>query len=232
MGTLIVNPYLNKRIVTGGLVLHLDAGNSLSYPGSGTTWFDLSGNGNNGTLTNGPTFDAANGGSVVFDGVNDYVICSSSITYPSNNLTAEVWAYTDVTEDSITFSHYNAQQNRGWLLFFKSDGTVAVDGRESSTYRSVPSTGFTYTPGAWVHMVFTQQLGTWSIYANGIFRNSANFNNVNLSNSLRPTVGAASGNQTISLLDGGVAIARIYNRALTAAEINQNFQATRGRFGI
>jgi len=60
-------------IVENGLVLYLDAANRRSYPGSGTTWFDLSGNGNNGTLTNGPTFDSANGGSISFDGVNDYV---------------------------------------------------------------------------------------------------------------------------------------------------------------
>ena len=63
----------NPRIVTDGLVLLLDAGNTKSYPGTGTTWTDISRNGNNGTLTNGPTFDSANGGSLVFDGVDDYV---------------------------------------------------------------------------------------------------------------------------------------------------------------
>ena len=61
------------KIVTNGLVLYLDAANKKSYPGSGTTWTDLSGNNNTGTLTNGPTFDSNNGGSIVFDGTNDYV---------------------------------------------------------------------------------------------------------------------------------------------------------------
>lgn len=60
-------------IVTDGLVLCLDAANPKSYPGSGTAWMDLSGNGNNGTLTNGPTYNSGNKGSIVFDGVNDYV---------------------------------------------------------------------------------------------------------------------------------------------------------------
>jgi len=73
----------NPRIVTDGLVLALDAGNTKSYPGSGTTWTDLSGNGNTGTLTNGPTFDSANGGSIVFDGTNDYVQVTGSITVTS-----------------------------------------------------------------------------------------------------------------------------------------------------
>jgi hypothetical protein len=63
----------NPRTITDGLVLCLDAANSKSYPGSGTTWTDLSGLGNTGTLTNGPTYSSANGGSLVFDGVNDYV---------------------------------------------------------------------------------------------------------------------------------------------------------------
>jgi len=63
----------SPRIITDGLVLCLDAGNPKSYPGSGTTWTDLSGNGNNGTLTNGPTYNSGNLGSLVFDGVNDYV---------------------------------------------------------------------------------------------------------------------------------------------------------------
>ena len=61
------------HIITDGLVIALDAANTKSYPGSGTTWSDLSGNSNNGTLTNGPTFNSRNGGSIVFDGVDDYV---------------------------------------------------------------------------------------------------------------------------------------------------------------
>ena len=73
-------------IVTNGLVLCLDAGNQLSYPGTGTTWNDLSRNGNNGTLTNGPVFNS--GGSMVFDGVNDY--CAFNY-YPSDIVSVSVW---------------------------------------------------------------------------------------------------------------------------------------------
>jgi hypothetical protein len=70
--------YASGKIVTSGLVLALDAADKNSYPGSGTTWTDLSGNGNNGTLVNGPTFSSANGGSIVFDGVDDYVTCGTN----------------------------------------------------------------------------------------------------------------------------------------------------------
>ena len=69
----------SPKIVTNGLVLCLDAGNNKSYPGSGTTWNDLSGNNNTGSLVNGPTFTGSFGGSVAFDGVNDYVACPTSL---------------------------------------------------------------------------------------------------------------------------------------------------------
>jgi hypothetical protein len=64
--------YAFGKIVTNGLVLALDAADKNSYPGSGTTWRDMSGNNSNSTLTNSPTFNSANGGSIVFDGVDDY----------------------------------------------------------------------------------------------------------------------------------------------------------------
>ena len=70
---------VRPSIVTSGLVLNLDAANMKSYPRSGTTWRDLSGLGNNGTLTNGPTFNSQNGGSIVFDGVDDYASINNTI---------------------------------------------------------------------------------------------------------------------------------------------------------
>ena len=81
----------NPRVVTDGLVLCLDAGNVKSYPGSGTTWTDLSGKGNTGTLTNGPTYSSANGGSIVFDGVDDRVSGTSFNT--GQNFTINAWIY-------------------------------------------------------------------------------------------------------------------------------------------
>ena len=79
----------NPKIVTDGLVLALDAANVKSYPGSGTTWTDMSGNGNNVTLTNGPTFSSDNGGSIVFDGVNDTATLSNPSTL--SNYTLSLW---------------------------------------------------------------------------------------------------------------------------------------------
>jgi hypothetical protein len=86
------------KAVNTELVVCLDAGNLKSYVGSGTTWNDLTKNGRNGTLTNGPTFSGANGGTIVFDGTNDYVAVTPMYNFAtSNQLTAIIWAKSAVS---------------------------------------------------------------------------------------------------------------------------------------
>jgi hypothetical protein len=79
------------NIVTDGLVLALDAANTKSYPGSGTVWKDLSGNGNNGTLINGPTFDTGNLGSIEFDGVDDWTSFGNILNTGTSDFTISAW---------------------------------------------------------------------------------------------------------------------------------------------
>ena len=94
----------SPKIVTDGLVLCLDAASRKSYPGSGTTWFDRSGNGNNGTLTNGPTFSSDNGGSIVFDGTNDYVNCGTTLgNFGTSNFTINFFFKTSTSLHPRTF---------------------------------------------------------------------------------------------------------------------------------
>jgi len=75
------------KIITSGCVLSLDAADKLSYKGSGTSWYDLSGNNTTATLTNGPTFNAANMGSIVFDGTDDKVTISNEFIF-------HLWSFT------------------------------------------------------------------------------------------------------------------------------------------
>ena len=93
----------SPRIVIDGLVLALDAGNTKSYSGSGTAWTDTVG-GNHGTLTNGPTFSSLNGGSIVFDGTNDYVqvSASSDLNFGTGNFTIEGWFNKGATTTYLT----------------------------------------------------------------------------------------------------------------------------------
>ena len=82
------------------LILNLDAGNPSSYPGSGTTWFDLTSNNNNGILINGPTFDSGNGGSITFDGIDDYVDCGDIEMDGFTGLTVEAWCKSNIIDSN------------------------------------------------------------------------------------------------------------------------------------
>ena len=85
----------SPKIVTDDLVLYYDAANTKSYPGTGTTWTDLSGNGVTGTLVNGATFNSGNGGYIVFDGANDYVSTINDIVLEEEDFTMGFWAFAD-----------------------------------------------------------------------------------------------------------------------------------------
>ena len=127
----------SPKISTDGLVLCLDAANTKSYSGSGTVWSDLSRGGNNGTLTNGPTFNSGNGGSIVFDGVNDYVDCGvSNISLPIN-ITLISWIYQStttgyrniITKEGATFTDLDygfTTSPNGNLYFWFHNGSYRI----------------------------------------------------------------------------------------------------------
>ena len=118
----------SPRIVTDGLVFCVDAGDKMSYPGAGTTWTDLSKNRNNGTLTNGPTFNSANGGSISLDGSNDYISVGSFNEDSSQDLSVMVWVY-PIALDGGNFGGYDYSwiinkrdegNDKQWQMYFRS----------------------------------------------------------------------------------------------------------------
>ena len=239
-------------IVTSGLVLHLDAGNAASYPGSGTAWTDLSGNGNNGTLTNGPIFSAANVGQIVFDGTNDFVAIagSSSLAFNTGDFTIETWfRLSSVTTDFdyIYSVGYGTSQHNEYSLRFGNSGfgnrlQFAVDASSDSTTYSFPEDK-TALLNTWVQFVHTREGGINRAFINGSARN---FNNgiiptIYPLNSFNSSLGSAT--QFSSSLARAQtfgdfyapmsnAIFRIYNRALSASEVTQNWNTNRGSFGL
>jgi hypothetical protein len=213
----------NPKIVTNGLVLCLDAGNSKSYPGTGTTWTDLSGNGNNGTLTDGPTYSSSNGGSIVFDGTNDYIDLgnTTSSQFPHN----QPWTFSlvgRVISQNSTFAGFLVKGSSvgSGVLFFYNSNFLYI--KHNNSQPSVPINGTTPFSITWVH----DGNGTTSIYLNGAY------------NKAGPTM--ASTETTNPLLlgrgdeFGNVAIYNClkYNRALSPQEIRGNFNSIRGRYGI
>lgn len=226
------------NIITDGLVFYIDAANSKSYPGSGTLWRDISGNGNNGTLTNGPTFNSGNGGSIVFDGVNDYVNIGSSIDFSAyaSGFTIGFW----VRILNI------AQRNRYLFSKRRNDG---ADNQFSVIYGYVGSTFELYggvSGGAnqvirtnsqilvnntsWHFLYYTVGSATTG-YLDGIVK----FTNVYPSLTFVPS----TNNNLISTFNAGGFFGNLslgsmilYNRILSSAEVLQNYNATKTRYGL
>ena len=218
------------RIVTNGLVLCLDAGNSKSYAGSGTSWTDLSGNGNNGTLTNGPTFSSANKGSIVFDGSNDYIALSSnsSFNFSSNNFTIECWvkanSLTGVDKCLVEFRGSGTASD-GWVWFINSGNKMQIyDNGLKTQSTTVLSTGF------WYYLVINRISGTIYYYINTVAGGTAAY--ATSTNASSTGTRIATRNDTTNSFNGNIANTKIYNRSLSSSEMLQNYNATKGRFGL
>jgi len=237
------------NIVDNGLVLYLDAGNRKSYPGSGTTWFDKSGLNNNGTLINGPTFNTGNGGSIVFDGVDDYIINNTLTLLITNQLTLSVWFYaTDTSVDNFIISSENSTSSNSRFVLFQ-DKVAFISGRVN-TYTFIPGnnnvTGNIRMEFAsnsevlnqWVNITCTFIANSATGirgYKNGIEdpNSPVNASTVAPLSSTDPLyIGLRNPATDQRFFDGRIGIVQIYNRALSAQEVLQNYNATKGRFGL
>ena len=224
----------SPSIVLNGLVLALDAANTKSYPGSGTTWTDLTGLGNTGTLTNGPTYSTANGGSLIFDGADDYVNCSSINFTSGTSITTEVWVKPNSSQntyaDILDYNHggsggggFVIQQNENALnqYYFAYWNGSGFDVTSTITLNS----------NSFNHLVFVKS-GTSTIgYLNSV--NTIQYtgnSSLNASGRILHLGRFVFG--TGREFNGSISNTKIYNRALTAAEVSQNFNALRGRYSI
>ena len=209
--------------VTDGLVLYLDAANTKSYISGSLTWTDISGNNNNGTLTNGPTYTSTFGGSIVFDGTNDSVVSANTINITGSAArTMNIW-----------FRSTGTIATRQALAYF---GSETANGR---SYIEIESSQFKFNTGAvslggnvvantWYNGVITFNGSTLLVYLNGV--------QVNIGT---PTLNTGLGTlilgrfiTNIFPLTGNIAQFSLYNRALSAQEITQNYNATKGRYGL
>lgn len=220
------------NIVTNGLVLHLDAGNINSYPGTGTTWTDLSGNDNDGTLINGPTFDSSNGGSISFDGSNDYgSITNVSELRPATELTVSMWAKADLYTTGWNRLFGQDSYTGAYLIFLETGGQQirALHHPNGSEVRC--NTNYTISTTQFTHIVFTFKMGdAIRSYFNGSASTTVGLSAGTFTyNTSNPFLFGHSG---ASAFDGNIAQILIYNRALTPTEILQNYNADKNRFGL
>jgi|TARA_R110001606_G_C15150454_1_gene625671 hypothetical protein len=227
--------FRGPNIVTDGLILALDAASPKSYPGSGTTWKDLSGNGNNGTLTNGPTFS---NGAIVFDGANDYtrITNNSTIDFTTNSFSLHVWVRTH-------------QVGATRFIMGKGDGISIASSTGYSLY--LGNTGTTWLFGVWDGTGNTSagstdyvEVNTW-VNLCGVYNSTDNSHKLYTNSELVDTdIRAVDSISTVNDLyvgagpqgsgdwNGDIAITQVYNRALTADEVSQNYNALKSRFGL
>ena len=234
-------------IVEDGLVLCLDAGNNNSYPKSGTTWSDLAGS-NNGTLTNGPTFDADDKGSIVFDGANDYINCgpTNDITggneseisiccwFKTNNSSSDAYAVslkrlsTDSTLVSISV---NQQSSTSFTANYLG---LVYSSTSNPVHRWVTKNDSTFY-NKWTHVSATVNTTAATLYVNGVNsgqNTSDTYSGPTISNNTaNTTIGAFKPSDDNNLyFDGEISLVQIYNKTLTPDEILQNYKATKGRY--
>jgi hypothetical protein len=224
------------------LVLHLDAANQKSFRSGATTWFDLSGRGNNGTLTNGPTFNSANGGSIVFDGIDDYILTSSPINV-SNRFTINSWVkLTATTVLPTTYNNrvalisncYPYASGKGFFMVASgnngSDFFISLGNDQKS---ATSATGYIKT-NTFFMISATVNAGDSNIklYYNGVevLYSYQTDGNVALSYDVGNT---QIGYRTSSdVMRGSIYNFQMYNRALSSSEILQNYNATKSRFNL
>ena len=252
----------SPKIVTDGLVLCLDAADKVSYPGSGTTWSDLSGNGNDGTITNA-TFSTVGGGSINFDGDGDYMIIdddNANLFANDTDFTIEIWAVkdTDNANEYPMLMHYRGGSNYpaitlvvygtsgnftdyGWMMDADND----QDGDSSAGTSLFSDRNNSIDPdGEWGLFTLTYS-GSSGSHAGGVYFNGSFISQGTSSASQvwkKPTspynggvvVGSSAHDigGTTHGFEGKMAIIRIYNKALTPKEVSQNFNAQRSRFGV
>jgi hypothetical protein len=221
-------------IVRDGLVLDLDAAKRDSYPGVGTSWNDISGNQNNGTLINGPTFNSGNGGSIVFDGVNDYTNLGTANSLKfTTNFTLSLWIKFNSTNNGQTIISNNEAGGYGIIYKFASSVKIETWYFINGSYRFAGDLASNYIIGNWYHIASTFD-GTNVRF----FRNGSLIETVNSPGSVTTTnepllLGAnpnSLGTTFQDFFNGNIASVHIYNRSLSASEVLQNYNATKNRY--
>jgi hypothetical protein len=242
-GSIVKDPlaktFRYQNIVTRGLVLHLDAGTPDSYPTTGTVWSSLVGTGI-GTLTNGPTYSTVGSGSIVFDGVDDGVTIlnsSSQYNFGSGNFTYAHWFKTTATS-GVPFMAYNCCSYIQGSV--NSSGYFNITLRDDGCNGITATTSIAYNDNIW-HYYVGQRVGNSAyVYIDGVLRASATgtLGNINISNANILLANVASNvcptyiPNGEGLWAGSMGAFHIYNRALDATEITQNYTIQKQRFGL
>lgn len=219
----------SPKIVTDGLVLYLDAANPRSYTSGSTSWLDLSRSQNNGILVNGPTFNSIAGGSIRYDGINDYTSGTIS-NLNTNAITLEAWVYHLAISNNVQ-RYVSTFLSPGEQAVIRYDGAVGIG---AIRFYIVTTTGYKLmsVPSSvvinnWYHIV-----GTWNGTTQIFYKNAAVIASSNQTGTLVNDPVACYTSLESEAMDGYIPIVKVYNRALSATEVLQNYNALKGRYGL
>lgn len=224
-----------KNDFEAGLAFEIDASNPRSYSGSGTSIYDLSGNNVTGTLTNGPTYSSLHGGTITFDGTNDYISMPSSsnlLSFGTADFSISFWIYVNSTSSQTIFTNYNAY-NSGYTNYFfigyynSLAGIYILDSSGNTTYPT--AVGSSVAQNTWAQITFTRTGTTYSCFKNGAFVNSQSDTDVSYTGTGR-TILLGGGLADFGYFNGQIANLSVYSRALGASEVSQMFDSTKGQF--
>lgn len=223
----------SPKIVTDGLVLYLDAANPYSYVSGSTTWNDLSRSQLSGSLISGPTFDTGSGGNIVFDGTNDYISMVQNTSLRPNSLTLSCWAkpQTSATTEGRVLAGYSdvIGWQYGYALFmypysYANQINAFIGDGTTPTYIQYP-----ITVDTWYNFVLTYNGTTAILYSNGVNVGSYN-KTLTYTGSNQFSIG--KGHNYTGTYKGSLGVTQLYDRVLSSAEVLQNFNAMKGRFGL
>lgn len=228
--------FTGPNIVKNGLVLWLDAANTKSYPRSGTSWFDLSGNGNTGILNNDPIFSSANNGSILFDGINEFIAFSNILNFTSEPFTFSYW---------VNFVRLTTNQvNQGPIVFYKGSylgngyynqigitGGIVFITNQQGAYQATSTNEGVISPGNWYNICFTRNGSSVRIYVNSVDRTTSPAAHINPASAVGNYFRLAMYSNNIN---GNFNLSNFltYDRTLSAQEIQQNYNATKARYGL
>jgi hypothetical protein len=224
-----------EGIVTDGLIFNLDAGFTPSYPKSGTLWYDLTTNTNNGTLTNNPTFSSNDGGTMIFDGADDYVVIPQTSTFNLSGLqfSINIW-FNSYSWTSVWQAIFTKGDDSWRIHRYSSVSPVRIAFGTSSLSVVDTFTSTIFNTNTWYNVTCIYDGVSKKIYVNGILDNNTAVTGTLSNGSWPPNIGrnAQFPGSSFRYFHGSVPIAQIYNRALSADEVLQNYNAQKGRFGL
>lgn len=207
-----------------GLKIYYDPANIKSYPGSGTDLFDVSGNNIESRLENGVSLDSSNSGCFYFDGVNDRIISKNVLSISSTDVSAMVWVKVDGHGNFHNFIRNN-WVNNGWIIYSSTTSWVGGVASSNTQYNS----GIEHNNSTdWTNLCFTYDGSIVTFYLNGVSVNTRS----------TPSPITLDTGYYITFGDGArpspyrISTTLVYNRSISSEEVKQNFEATRGRFGI